>query len=147
MRAKLFREIPRKWFAAYRRAVVSFFHPISHAHYGPDEAGARHETRRCIAVIKMNLMAQSLTDSPRIAFGMPVCDRGRVATVRTSGVWSLSSVRSVIAAGAKRRDDATGVSGRVFGDVSRATGLAYRHIAAAGATDVFPGTSAWSPPT
>jgi hypothetical protein len=118
MRAKVFREIPKKWFAAYSGQALVFFHPI-HAHVvlprpAPDASKEVH------TMINMTL-------------NLSQADRARVADVRLlpQGGAACAFTGMTVA-------PATGVQGT--------TVPSYAHIVDDVRTGAFPGLPAWSPP-
>jgi hypothetical protein len=117
MRPKVFREIPKKWFAAYSGQALVFFHPI-HAHAvlprpAPDASKEVH------TMINMTL-------------NLSQADRARVADVRLPLGGAACAFTGMTVA------PATGVQGT--------TVPSYAHIVDDVLTGAFPGLPAWSPP-
>jgi len=118
MRAKVFREIPKKWFAAYTGQALVFFHPI-HAHVvlprpAPDASKEMHTMSNMI-------------------LNFSQADRARVADVRLLPMGGAACAFTGMTVA-----PATGVQGT--------TVPSYAHIVDDVRTDVFPGVPAWSPP-
>jgi hypothetical protein len=118
MRAKVFREIPKKWFAAYTGQALVFFHPI-HAHAvlprpAPDASKEVHTM-----------------SNTTLKFSQAV--RARVADVRLLPMGGAACAITGMAVA-----PTTGVQGT--------TVPSYTHIVDDVRTGAFPGLLAWSPP-
>lgn len=118
MRAKVFREIPKKWFAAYSGQTLVFLHPINAHVVLPRPAPDASKEVHTMINTTLNLSQ---------------ADRARVVDVRAlaMGGAACASTGMTVA-------PATGVQGT--------TVPAYAHIVDDVRTGAFPGLPAWSPP-